>query len=41
MQASFADEGGGYMSTYEVLTLILLSSNLLISILQFRNDSGH
>lgn len=29
------DEGGGYMSTYETLTLILLSSNLLISILEF------
>lgn len=37
----FADEGGGYMSTYEVLTLIFLASNLLISILQFRHGSDH
>lgn len=33
------DEGGRDMTTYEVLSLILLSSNLLISILQFRSNS--
>lgn len=29
------------MSTYEVLSLMLLSANVLISVLSFRNGNNH